>query len=672
VVLKTLYPKLQIVPDAPAKRLLVWASPEEQASVQASLDKLKAKPTADQQPQFETYEIRVSGTLTTTDPLLTQLQSVVPDAKITVDAQNRRLIVYATPLQQQLVKSALEKLGLDKPTDDARVMEVYALGTVDATATLTLLQQLVPDAEFTADAAQQRLVAVAAPADHERIKATLEKLRATPADTQAAQLRFYPFDQEPPTEVLELLAKVAPQAKLTVDAENQRLMVVASAADQTAVETAFQQFQQAVPAQGKRELATYPIRSSDPASLVEMLKTLYPKVQIVHDVPAKRLLVWATSDEQSSLRASIEKLEAEPAADQQPRFESYPLHGFATAVEAGSLVTSLQPLVPNARFTLDSKVKNLIVWATEEEHAIVRRALERLGQGPAPQNTPQLEVHRLSKTDADTTLALLQKLVPEAQLTLDAKTGNLVALAVPADQLLIRATLLQLQPGGGDAGMIVRFHALLQTPSESLLNILKEMVPAAQLTPDAENKRLIAVASAADHEAIQKIVEQFEADTPLEQPRRLAVYPVTAAQRRRFEAVLPSLQTEMPGLQLLSDDNPGSLTVWAKPSEHLIIAETVKQLAQDASPTEQLQLATYTCAAADPATISEFVTTLFPDAKFVVLRRSPSGQAACLCVDGQAGGGDEAGQHLDDRLRVGVAARVHDQSRLVLVVRRGL
>jgi type II secretory pathway component GspD/PulD (secretin) len=617
-VLKTLYPKLQIVPDAPAKRLLVWASPEEQASVQASLDKLKAKPTADQQPQFETYEIRVSGTLTTTDPLLTQLQSVVPDAKITVDAQNRRLIVYATPLQQQLVKSALEKLGLDKPTDDARVMEVYALGTVDATATLTLLQQLVPDAEFTADAAQQRLVAVAAPADHERIKATLEKLRATPADTQAAQLRFYPFDQEPPTEVLELLAKVAPQAKLTVDAENQRLMVVASAADQTAVETAFQQFQQAVPAQGKRELATYPIRSSDPASLVEMLKTLYPKVQIVHDVPAKRLLVWATSDEQSSLRASIEKLEAEPAADQQPRFESYPLHGFATAVEAGSLVTSLQPLVPNARFTLDSKVKNLIVWATEEEHAIVRRALERLGQGPAPQNTPQLEVHRLSKTDADTTLALLQKLVPEAQLTLDAKTGNLVALAVPADQLLIRATLLQLQPGGGDAGMIVRFHALLQTPSESLLNILKEMVPAAQLTPDAENKRLIAVASAADHEAIQKIVEQFEADTPLEQPRRLAVYPVTAAQRRRFEAVLPSLQTEMPGLQLLSDDNPGSLTVWAKPSEHLIIAETVKQLAQDASPTEQLQLATYTCAAADPATISEFVTTLFPDAKFVV------------------------------------------------------
>jgi hypothetical protein len=58
--------------------------------------------------------------------------------------------------------------------------------------------------------------------------------------------------------------------------------------------------------------------------------------------------------------------------------------------------------------------------------------------------------------------------------------------------------------------------------------------------------------------------------------------------------------------------------------------------------------------------------------RLVVLRRSPSGQAACLCVDGQAGGGDEAGQHLDDRLRVGVAARVHDQSRLVLVVRRGL
>jgi len=754
--LERLVPDAKLSYDERSRSLIALAKPADQQAIRATLDQLQADaaPDRDDQPRFETYQVRGTGTAAADDALIPQLQPLVPEAKLSFDARSGRLIVYGTPQEHQLVKSALEKLGLEKPADDPRVMEVYALGAAEPAATLTLLQQLVPEAEFTADAAQQRLVAVAAPADHERIKATLEKLRAIPADTQAARLRFYPFDQQPPAEVLESLAKVAPQAKITVDAENQRLLVVATAAEHTALETAFQQFQQATPAKGKPELAVYPLKSSDAAGALEVLKTLYPKVQIVLDAPAKRLLVWASPEEHASLQASLAKLEAEPAAEQQPqfetygiraggtiaagdplltqlqiavpeakitvdaqnrrlivygtpqqqqqirsaleklglekaaddprvmevyalgaaepaatlallqqlvpaaeftadaaqqrlvavaapadqerikatleklraapaddrqpRFESYPIHGFTTAIEAGTLVTSLQPLVPNVRFTIDSKVKNLIAWATEQEQAIVRQALERLGQGPAPQNTPQLEVYRLAKADADTTLALLQKLVPDAQLTLDAKTGNLVALAVPADQLLIRATLEQLQPGSRDDSLGVRFHPLLQPPSEGLLNILREMVPAAQLTPDAENKRLIAVAAAADHEAIQKIVAQFEADTPPDQPRALAVYPVTAAQRKRFEAVLPSLQSEMPGLQLLSDDDPGSLTVWAKPSEQLKIAELVKQLAREVPQAEQLQLATYSCTAADPATISEFVRTLFSDAKFVV------------------------------------------------------
>ncbi len=620
--LKTRYPKAQVVLDAPAKRLLVWASPEEQALLKAEIDKLQAEPAADQQPQFEIYEIR-SGAAAATDTAVTQLQGVVPEAKITADSKTSRLIVYGTAQEQQRVKSALDKLGLAKATGDDRIMEAYPLAGADMTATQTLLQQLVPLAEFTADTTQQRLVAVATAADHERIKTTLEKLRPNPADPQSAQLRFYPFEQEPPADVLDLLGKVAPQAKITVNKDNERLMVVAPPTSQTAVETAFQQFQKATPTKGKPELATYPIKSSDPASLLELAKTRYPKAQVVLDATNKRLLVWASPEDQAELAASIEKLEAEPAAEQQPRFESYPLYGFATAAEAGTLVTSLQPLVANARFTIDSKVKNLIVWATDKEHEIVRRALERLGQGPAPQNTPQLEVHRLVKVNAATTLALLQKLAPDAQLTLDAKSSNLIALAVPADQQLIRATLTQLQPGlAGDAGPTIRFHPLVRAPSEGLLKILQDMVPTAQLTADAENKRLIAVAMAADHEAIQKIVEQFESSTPPEEPRKLAVYPVTAAQKKRFEAALPSLQTDMPGLQVLSDADPGSLTIWARPSEQIKIAELIQQLQQDVPQTGQLQLVTYTCAVADPTTISTFVTTLFPDAKFVVNAKS--------------------------------------------------
>jgi hypothetical protein len=71
--------------------------------------------------------------------------------------------------------------------------------------------------------------------------------------------------------------------------------------------------------------------------------------------------------------------------------------------------------------------------------------LEKLLGDGSPQFTPQLEVHRLTEADPDAALALLQKLLPEAQLTLDAKTNSLMALAVPADQQVIRSTLEQLQ-----------------------------------------------------------------------------------------------------------------------------------------------------------------------------------------------------------------------------------
>ena len=58
--------------------------------------------------------------------------------------------------------------------------------------------------------------------------------------------------------------------------------------------------------------------------------------------------------------------------------------------------------------------------------------------------------------------------------------------------------------------------------------------------------------------------------------------------------------------------------------------------------------------------------------RVVFVRRGPGRQAAGLGIHGQAGRGDEAGEHQHERLRVGVAARVDDQPRLVLVVRSRL
>ncbi len=62
--------------------------------------------------------------------------------------------------------------------------------------------------------------------------------------------------------------------------------------------------------------------------------------------------------------------------------------------------------------------------------------------------SPQLEVYSISNADPDSVLQVIQTLMagmPDVRLSLDPKTNNLIALARPAQQQTIRATLAQLQ-----------------------------------------------------------------------------------------------------------------------------------------------------------------------------------------------------------------------------------
>ena len=403
-------------------------------------------------------------------------------------------------------------------------MEAYPLAGADLTATQTLLQQLVPLAEFTADAAQQRLVAVATAADHERIKTTLEKLRPNPADPQSPQLRFYPFELEPPADVLELLGKVAPQAKITVNKDNQRLMVVAPPTSQTAVETAFQQFQKEKPAKGKPELATYPFKSATAAGLVEGLTTRYPRAKIVLDAPAKRLLVWASPEEQALLKAEIDKLQAEPAAEQQPQFEIYEIRcrrsrghrhgGHATAERgAGSQDHGRRENQPADRLR------------HRQEQQRVKSALDKLGLAKATGDARTMEAYPLAGADLTATQTLLQQLVPLAEFTADATQQRLVAVALPADHERIKTTLEKLRPNPADPqSPQLRFFAFEQEPPAEVLELLGKVAPQAKITVDKDNQRLMVLAPPTSQTAIETAFQQFQKATPAKGKPELATY----------------------------------------------------------------------------------------------------------------------------------------------------
>ena len=361
-------------------------------------------------------------------------------------------------------------------------------------------------------------------------------------------------------------------------------------------------------------MEVYPLVKADPTTTQALLQSLVPDAKISLDLQTKKLVALAVPDDQKAVKAVVDQLEAENPPGKQPQFETYPVFG----LDVAALVKNLQTAVPNGKFMVDEKAGKLVVFGTPSDQETVKTALEKLRGGPANGAEAQLQVYRLTKADAATATALLQSVVPQAKLTVDPQTKILIALATPADQLTIKTTLDQLQPKAPPDAPELRIYPLAQPLAASLVTAVSGLVPKAQVSMDPGGKRLSAVATPEDHAVIKAAIEQLEMAAALDEKGKLVVYPVTPVQQKRLQAVMATLTTELPGIQTVADGEPGQLSIWAKPSQHLVIAEILSQLKRDVPGGEKCVLAAYPVKSGDPASVLKVLQTLFPNLQFVL------------------------------------------------------
>ena len=618
-----LLPDVQFTLDAPGKRIIAYAVPSDHETIKATLERVDAQGPAEEQPRFETYPIYGADTPEAAGTFIASLQPLVPGAKLTIDAKGRKLIAWGTPDEQEVVRKAVESMGTGSAENLPR-LKVYRLTKAAPNSVLTALQSLLPDAQLSVDSETNSLVALAVPADHETIQSTVEQIEAEGPAEDRPRFETYPIygvnDTTAAATFVATLQPLVPKARLTVDVKGKKLVAFGTSDEQEVIRKAVESMGRGGGAsETMPKLEVYRLTKADPSSVLALLQSLLPDAQFSVDSPSKSLVALAVPADQETIKSTIDKIETE-APEDQPRFETYPIFGAGTSVAAGTFTTTLQPLVPGAKLTVDAKGRKLIAWGTPEEHEIIRGAMLSLGRGGGtPETTPQVEVYTLTKADPTSALTLLQNLLPDAQLTVDPQTNSLVALAIPADQATIKATLEQLQPEEpGPNTPVLRFHLLSRKPTDGLIATLQPLVPKAQITLDAENDRLMAVATPADHEVIQSTLKEFEAKTPPEEPNKLIVYPVTSAQKTRLQAILPTLSEELPGVQIVADDSPDEVAIWAKPTQHIVLAQMIEELKGDVSEERKRGLVAYSVKSADPSSVLTVLQDLYPDVKFVL------------------------------------------------------
>ncbi len=284
---------------------------------------------------------------------------------------------------------------------------------------------------------------------------------------------------------------------------------------------------------GEYELVAvlFDLEKTSPEALQDEIEQMVgPQGSVVALTTSRQLLVTETAGRLRAIRSVIERIER-PQEVQSSKMEAIDLE-FALAEELLDVARQMLdiPAEQNAtadgslRLTADPLGNRILVTATPEMLEKVKeiiKVVDVAGPGQldpgAIHESPQLVVYTVTTADSESVLAVMQTLLdglPDVRLTVDAKTGNLIALARPSQHKTIKATLDQLQR---DALQVEVIHLNVVDPQLAVLSINKLFGAGAEggqgnaplIDADPSTNQLLIRGTEAQIEEIRSLLEKM-------------------------------------------------------------------------------------------------------------------------------------------------------------------
>ena len=354
--------------DPVSGKLIAWATEKDQAHIAESLQMIQAD-----QPQLGGRQLQVYA-LNNAEPgaVSAILATVVPGARVSVNPTTRSLIAFGTLADHSAIRALIEQLEAQSDVAATeKVLKTYFASAATSPTIVTLLGTAVPHAQVLSDTANQRLLVMANADEHAHIELLLKAMAI--AETDGKRLQIHQADRIDTSSVASLLATLTPQAAVTVDAVNKRLLVVASESDQMKVKEVLEQVR-TTDAASNRTLKSYPLQpKTTSATIVTLLTALVPRASATPDDVNRRLLITATADEHTLIDQIIQQVQKD-AVGVKPELRFYPLH----KVPGPTSLTILQSIAPQATITFQADANRYSVIATANDHATIAATLEQM------------------------------------------------------------------------------------------------------------------------------------------------------------------------------------------------------------------------------------------------------------------------------------------------------
>ncbi len=677
--INSVLPDVRVTVDPRTSTLIAVGRLSELRAVRTLIDQLQPESAKFANAVLQPYPItpelsELGGTI---------VLSIAPEATVTPDPANERLLIVAQPDDHDIIAKTLEKLSQGVAADGLS-LKTYDVQGITFSSISPLLQTLVPDAQFIDQSVNQRLLAIASAGDHVAISNVLEQVRDD-TDAKHLQLKSYPLpDDYNHEQFTSLVDSFEVEASVTVDSQNSRLMVTASAEDHQRITKLLEQLIPDTPAE-KPQLKAYLLPALvDAETFTSMLTAVAKRATIRNDSANNRLLVTATEADHAAAALLLEQLTSD-LPDSEEQLKSYFL---PKQVSPDTVTSMLQALAADATVFVDVDSERVLVTATGQIHERVAATLEQLTAGltekrlqlktfPLPDNVTSATVKTLLtqiaseatvtgdsagkrilvtataedlaaidqmltqlldaqdmnqrqlksyplKADIDPAIVttLLKSLTPNAAVTADTPGHRLLITATAKDHESIDSAIDQITRDARGESPQLRYYPLERVDGEYAVGILSAIVPAAIIRYEHETQRLSVVGSLSDHEILKPTLKNLETATPEQEARELKVYNVTKSQRTRFNTVLDGLSQEIPDLQVLADGEPDEIIIWAKPSHHEIVDTVLDQLDVEVPTEQKPSLVVYPISKVDAESIAEVLREIFADATIKVDSRA--------------------------------------------------
>jgi type II secretory pathway component GspD/PulD (secretin) len=545
------------------------------------------------------------------------LSALFSDTKVVVDPKVDQLMIYAVPERQAAIQAVLAQLRADNPPEKKPLLERYPIRAGRREQVLEVLRLAVPAALLRVDPDSGDLLAWATPKEQQTIREQIDELGAPAAAAAERQLEVYPLRHSDPATVLALLQKMLPDARLAVDAGTKSIVALASPEEQRAVAATLEQLESR--ANQRQTLVFYPVKAEQRKRVQAVLASLdseLPGMRIVTEAGGDGLAIFADPKQHELIKSVIEQCERELPPAEQFKVVAYRLK----AADPASVLTALQTLLPEVKFVVDAKARQVVAWARPADHERIAEAVAELDAELPAEQRIEIMSHPLGKADATAVLLVLRSLIPEVTVTSDTKNVSLVAWARKRDQEVIRRAIAGAQPDvpEGERPSIVVYEVPDADPIQ-VAAMLATVVPTGRFTGDRATAKLAAWATPEEQQLIKETVDGMRKGLDPNRDLAPVVYrPKTA----EITALLYDLRVLAPEARFSANAVQRTIVAWAKPADQEKIRATIEGLDPADNEASARVSAVYAVPDTDSATLLQVLTAAVPDAKLVSDARS--------------------------------------------------